>query len=175
MKLVALGPDEVFYRYLTPKWAYLPTSGAGATAGGGRFNRPGIEALYLAQSPQTALEEYKQGSSLPPPVTLAAYHVNTSNVVDFSDGYDPAVWDATWKDWNCDWKYIARFERRTPPCWPLSDAVISAGYAGILFPSTRHIGGTNLVLYAANFACAGDTPAVHDPDGALPQNQSSWS
>ncbi|TIO05675.1 MAG: RES domain-containing protein, partial [Mesorhizobium sp.] len=38
---------------LTPKWAFLPTSGAGAAMDGGRFNRPGIEALYLGVHPST--------------------------------------------------------------------------------------------------------------------------
>ncbi|ENR01138.1 hypothetical protein H721_02578 [Brucella ovis IntaBari-2006-46-332] len=58
MKLVRIGPKDVFHRYLTPKWAFLPISGAGAAADGGRFNRPGVEALYLSVSAQTALEEY---------------------------------------------------------------------------------------------------------------------
>jgi RES domain-containing protein len=62
MKIIRLGPDEVFYRYLTPKWAFVPTSGAGAALDGGRFNRPGVEALYLSRAPQTALEEYRQGA-----------------------------------------------------------------------------------------------------------------
>lgn len=66
MRLVRLGPDEVFHRYLTPKWAHVPTSGAGAAIDGGRFNRPGVEALYLARAPQTALEEYRQGASITP-------------------------------------------------------------------------------------------------------------
>lgn len=30
MKLVRLGPDEVFHLHLTPKWALIPLSGAGA-------------------------------------------------------------------------------------------------------------------------------------------------
>ncbi|MER9124276.1 RES family NAD+ phosphorylase [Mesorhizobium sp. M0959] len=39
---------------------------------GGRFNRPGIEALYLSRATQTALDEYKQGASItrPPPLPL---------------------------------------------------------------------------------------------------------
>ena len=73
MKLVRIGPKDVFHRYLTPKWAFLPISGAGAAADGGRFNRPGVEALYLSVSAQTALEEYRQGASITPPATLAAY------------------------------------------------------------------------------------------------------
>ncbi|RUW26547.1 RES domain-containing protein, partial [Mesorhizobium sp. M1E.F.Ca.ET.041.01.1.1] len=61
MKVTRVGPDEIFHRYLTPKWAFLPISGAGAAIDGGRFNRPGVEALYLSRSAQTALDEYKQG------------------------------------------------------------------------------------------------------------------
>lgn len=66
MKLVRLGPDEVFHRYLTPKWAFAPTSGAGSAIDGGRFNRPGVEALYLSRAPQTALDEYRQGALITP-------------------------------------------------------------------------------------------------------------
>jgi len=73
MKLVRLGPDEVFHRYLTPKWAFIPLIGAGAATDGGRFNRPGVEALYLSRAPQTALDEYRQGATITPPATLAAY------------------------------------------------------------------------------------------------------
>jgi len=57
LKLIDLGPDEVFHRYLTPKWAFVPTSGAGAAAEGGGFNRPGVEALYLSRLAATALED----------------------------------------------------------------------------------------------------------------------
>lgn len=40
--------DTVAYRVHDPKWAYAPTSGAGAGSHGGRANRPGISALYLS-------------------------------------------------------------------------------------------------------------------------------
>jgi RES domain-containing protein len=78
MKIVRLGPDEVFHRFLTPKWAFVPLSGVGAAIDGGRFNRPGVEALYLSRTAQTALEEYRQGASITPPATLAAYKVAVS-------------------------------------------------------------------------------------------------
>jgi len=66
MRLGRIGPDEIFHRLLTPKWVFLPTSGAGAAIRGGRFNRPGVEALYLSRAPQTALEEYRQGGTIAP-------------------------------------------------------------------------------------------------------------
>lgn len=69
----------------------LPTSGVGAAMDGGRFNRPGVEALYLSRAPQTALEEYKQGASISPPATLAVYKITLAEVADLSQGFDPEV------------------------------------------------------------------------------------
>ena len=60
------------YRMHTPKWATAPTSGAGAATHGGRANRPGIQALYLALETDTAVREYQQVSPLMPPGTHAA-------------------------------------------------------------------------------------------------------
>ena len=144
MRVVGLGPDEVFHRYQTPKWSFVPTSGVGAASDGGRFNRPGVEALYLSRAPQTALDEYRQGSSITPPATLAAYLVNLEEVVDLSDGYDPSLWPPDWKDWGCAWRQIARIDKKIPPSWRLGDEVIAAGRRGLLFPSLRHAGGINL-------------------------------
>jgi RES domain-containing protein len=173
LKLIGLGPDEVFHRYVTPKWAFAPTSGAGAAAEGGRFNRPGVEALYLARSVETALEELKQGASIVPPATLIAFKITAGEVVDFSAGFNPAVWAPKWMDWDCAWKKIARIDKKIPQSWGLADEVISAGYRGLLFPSTRNPGGINLVLYPQNLT-TDDAIHVHDPDGRLPADQSSW-
>ena len=173
MKIASIGPDAVFYRYLTPKWAFVPLSGAGAAAEGGRFNRVGVEALYLSHAPQTALEEYRQGSSLVPPATLASYVGTIDNIVDLSEGYDPAEWASEWAGWDCPWRKIARIDRKTPPSWLLADKIISDGHKGILFPSLQHPGGTNLVIFHSNLAGT-DRLQVHDPDGRLPKDQSSW-
>jgi RES domain-containing protein len=91
---IRVGPDRVFHRYHAPEWAALPLSGAGAAVNGGRFNRPGVEALYLSVDPATARAEYQQGASITPPGTLVAYRVDVEGVVDFSGGYDPALWPA---------------------------------------------------------------------------------
>jgi RES domain-containing protein len=173
VKIARVGPDEIFHRYLTPKWAFVPTSGAGAAIDGGRFNRPGVEALYLSHAPLTALEEYKQGASITPPATLAAYKITLNEVADLSQGFDPDAWDSAWKEWDCAWRQIARIDKNAPPSWKLADQVITAGFRGILFPSLRHVGGTNLVVFPANLL-DDDTVEVHDPDHRLPHDQSSW-
>ncbi|WP_376705374.1 RES domain-containing protein [Mesorhizobium sp. ISC25] len=122
MKISRVGPDEIFHRYLTPKWAFLPTSGAGAASDSGRFNWPGVEALYLSRAPQTALEEYKQGASITPPATLAAYKITLTEVVDLSQGFDPHIWSSDWKEWDCAWRQIARIDRKIPSSWKLASS-----------------------------------------------------
>jgi RES domain-containing protein len=49
---------------------------------------------------------------------------------------------------------------------------VRAGLRGILSPSLRHVGGTNLVIFPANLA-EGDEVTVHDPYHRLPHDQSS--
>jgi RES domain-containing protein len=92
----ALGPEARFYRALVPRFAYLPMSGAGAAKVGGRFNRPGVEALYLAASPEAALLEYRAESELLPPAIVATYLVTADPIVDFSRGYEPEHWSPIW-------------------------------------------------------------------------------
>ncbi|MGE0148032.1 MAG: RES family NAD+ phosphorylase [Parvibaculaceae bacterium] len=173
MRLARIGPDAIFYRFLSPRWAFLPTSGAGAAQNGGRFNRPGVEALYLAADPATALAEYRQDASIVPPGILVAYRVALADVVDFSSGYDPAAWPSVWENCDCDWKFIARIEHRDPPTWHISDQLVQAGRRGLLYPSMRHPGGINLALFLANLD-AEDSIEPHDPDHRLPHDQRSW-
>lgn len=74
------------YRVHVPRWAFSPTSGAGAREHGGRLNRVGVDALYLSLEEQTALAEYKQLSALMPPGLIVSYTVSVTNIVDFRSG-----------------------------------------------------------------------------------------
>lgn len=173
MILTALGPVTA-YRLHTPKWATMPTSGSGAAAVGGRANRVGVSALYLALEAETAIAEYQQLSSLMPPATLVNYTVTVDSVVDFRGGFDPGNWDALWADFFCEWRKLWFNDHIEPPSWVLGDEVIASGAKGILFPSTRRSGGTNLVLYNESLGPT-DVVMPYDPASALPQNQASWS
>jgi RES domain-containing protein len=86
------------YRMHAPKWAVSPTSGAGAGKHGGRANRIGLSALYLALDINTAVREYQQVSPLMPPGTLVSYKVTIDPVVDFTSGYQGGKWAALWED-----------------------------------------------------------------------------
>ena len=163
-----------FYRMHTPRWASSPTSGAGAARQGGRANRRGVEALYLSAEYETAVDEYRQVSSLMPPGTLVSYDVEIADVADFREGFDRAAgWAPIWEDFYCDWRRLAIVEKLEPPSWVVSDLVLQAGLKGILFPSVARLGGINLVVYPSALT-PGDKLAAIDPRGDLPKDQASW-
>lgn len=172
MILSELGPITA-YRMHTPKWATAPTSGAGAAAQGGRANRPGRAALYLALEPETAVREYQQLSQLMPPGTLVSYSVRVAPVIDFRAGYYPELWSDLWEEFYCDWRELWFDRGIEPPSWVLADEAIAAGAKGILFASKLAPGGTNLVIYN-DMLTADDTLQTYDPAGSLPKNQDSW-
>ena len=111
---------------LTPSWACLPESGAGAAKAGGRFNRPNVAARYLAATPQAALTEYQAEATLLPPATVAAYRVMAAAVVGFSAGFDPQRWAPIWFEAYCNWKRLAFLEQVEPPSWVIGDLVRAA-------------------------------------------------
>ena len=162
------------YRVHTPKWAMAPTSGAGAAKHGGRANRPGITALYLALDTETAVKEYQQVSTLMPPGTLVSYLVTAGPIFDLRAGYESEHWSPLWEEFFCDWRGLWFSRHVEPPSWVLADEAIGAGAKGILFPSRLSPSGVNLVLYLDVFGIA-DTIEVFDPTGELPKNQNSWN
>lgn len=111
MIITSLDGSQLFYRAHTPEWASQPLSGAGAARHGGRLNRPGLHALYLAASQATAIAAYQQLASIMPPCTLVTYQVKLRHVVDFRAGYDPAIWSPLWQELSCNWRRIAMIWR----------------------------------------------------------------
>lgn len=174
MILVNLPPGTILFRALTPQWASRPTSGAGAALQGGRFNREGVDALYLSLDELTALREYQQTAPFLPPCLMCSYTVALRNLVDLRQLHRGEPWDELWHDWREDWRHL-KFDRHIePPTWVLADMALARGCTGILFPSLAHEGGTNLVVYSDRLQ-DGNSVTVNDPDGRLPRDQSSWA
>lgn len=174
MIIGSLGPDVPAFRMHSPRWSFQPLSGAGAGKSGGRLNRIGTDALYLALDHDTAIAEYQQGDPLVRPGLLVSYRLTLNSVVDFSRGYEPANWEAIWQDLSCPWKKLAFLDEVEPASWVIADIVRDGvGAAAILYPSVRRPGGTNLVIYPDRLNPA-DRLVVHDPQGDLPADQSSW-
>ena len=156
------------WRMLQIRYQRDPLSGEGAKLHGGRWNRVGQPALYLARDPATAVAEFYQG--LPKPGTLAPYQLEAKAIADFTDGHggprDAAVAAAL----EAEWKRIAFLDEETPPSWTLADAAIAAGAEGALAPSVQNAGGVTLVLWhwhAAGQDGDGAELALIDPMAAL--------
>lgn len=84
-------PLELF-RMFVPRYASTPLSGAAAAWPGGRFNRVGVEALYLSLESAMALGEYQQSSPHLLPATICSYTASLPPLVDLGR-LDESVWD----------------------------------------------------------------------------------
>lgn len=170
MIVTQLSGNLAYFRLLSPAYAHMPLSGMGAAAKGGRFNRPGQEALYLASDVQTAAAEYQQDNPWLSPGVLCSYAIDGLRVADLSAGYDSQHWTTLWAQHAVEWRAIVFNLGKTPPTWLMADLVVTAGLDGLLFPSKAHPGGINLVIYGSSSRPSTQL-AVHDPKNILPKVQ----
>lgn len=164
------------FRAHDPRWAFEPSSGAGAALHGGRFNRPGRAALYTSLGPQGAWTEAQQGFPFKAqPVTTCAYEVDCEDVEDLCDPASLVRLGVSASDLACAWEDLAS-RGETPPSWEISDRLLARKVAGVIVPSFAP-GATldmrNLVLWTWGDSLPHQVRVVDDL-GRLPRDQSSW-
>ncbi|HEV7485276.1 MAG TPA: RES family NAD+ phosphorylase [Thermoanaerobaculia bacterium] len=116
---------------------------ARANTGGARWNAPGLAAIYASCERETALAEadyYISLQPLPPRVkrTLFTIRVLLKNVVNLT-GNELLPRLGITDDVLCSIDQI--------PCRTIGAAVSWLGHDGLLVPSARRRGGTNLVIF----------------------------
>lgn len=159
------------YRAHDPRWAWTPISGEGAALRGGRFNRPGVPALYLALTLEGMLLEMGHGlERRMEPLTICEYDVDVQDIVDLSTPTPElrAELGCAWMD--------DRSKGFTPPSWRIADELIAKGAAGILVPSFAHGAPPdmrNLVLWTWGDSLPHKV-TVYDPSDRLPRDGLSW-
>ncbi len=165
----ALGPLSLpLWRMIGIRYQFSPASGEGARLYGGRWNRKGCSALYLAADAVTAVAEYYQG--LPKPGTLVPYHLDAGRIADLTDAAAGPCDGRVAEALATNWKAVALLDGKTPTNWALTDELIAAGAEGALVPSVQNPGGRNLVLWQWHEkGQQGDGAALNvlDPDAAL--------
>ncbi|WP_349368358.1 RES domain-containing protein [Salinarimonas sp.] len=159
-----------------PGWAFVPTSGEGARRQGGRFNRRGVPALYLARALETAWLEAQQGFAFKPqPKTICAYEIDCEDIVDLTDPAERLAHGVSPADLSCAWEDVAS-RGGIPPSWVVADRLQRAGAAGAIVPSFAPgvaDDESNVVLWR----WGPDLPhriKVVDDRGRLPRDDSSW-
>ena len=164
------------YRAHNPEWSWSPTSGEGARRHGGRFNRPGVPALYTSLSPLTAIREASPFGRPMQPLTLCAYDVDAEPVLDALDPKERARIPVMDSELHCASWEQEMLSGRVPASQSLADRLIAAGWVGMRVGSFAR--GTtpndiNLVLWRWD-----DAPpcrvVVIDDDNRLPRNPLSW-
>ena len=168
---------EQVYRAHHPRWAYEPSSGAGAALHGGRFNPKGTAALYTARRVETAWLEAQQGFPFKgaQPMTICAEAVDCQDIVDLSDPSERRRLGVADSDLACAWEDLAS-RGQVPPSWALARRLIASGVAGIIAPSFAPGASTadlNVVFW--RWADAGPHMVrVIDDNRRLPRDDSSW-
>lgn len=143
------------YRAHDPRWSFDPCSGEGAKLKGGRFNRTGTPALYLAPSPLGALREAQAGFPYRfQPMALCAYEVAADHTFD---GGSPAALAAAGippEDLACPWR-LDLAQGRAPASWRMAERLVAAGATAMLYPSQASAAAAadrNLVVWRWNDA-----------------------
>lgn len=160
-----------YWRMLAPKWAHDPLNGAGAALRGGRFNPPGVRALYMSEEFSTAVAEYEQDLGIRPG-TLCAYDVKSERIADLADARTLGELGVDADMLRMPWKHVAFVEKRAPSTWSLAERLLAENVDGIRVPSIQ-AAGFNLVLWHWNVEGAAQVAAL-DPLRELPTDQSSW-
>jgi RES domain-containing protein len=147
-------PEQRFqglvYRAHHPAWAWEPESGEGARRHGGRFNPKGTAALYLSLNFETAWAEAQQAFPFKPqPLTLCAYEVDCTGIVDLGDSQVLSALDVSHEDLGCAWEDL-QSRSQTPRTHALAMDLISQGISGVIvtsFAPGAPAAARNLVLW----------------------------
>ncbi len=176
MNLPCIRLRRFVYRAHNPRWSFAPESGEGARLHGGRFNPPGVDALYTCLRPETAWLEGQQGFPFKPqPLTLCAYTVDCRDVVDLTSETTRTALGISVNDLACPWEAIA--DRKVqPPTWRLAEMLIAQGCAGLLAPSFAP-GSNGDDINAVFWRWSPEPPhrlRIIDDEGRLPRTADAW-
>lgn len=117
-----------------------------ANVRGARWNPPGTPALYTSLAEATAKAEGDHLIAMQPvppraPRTIYELEIAVANLIDLTDAARLAAIGITEDDFDSiPWE----------PCQRVGGAVAWLGHDGLLIPSVRDEGGSNLVIFTAN-------------------------
>lgn len=152
-----------------------PLWGGAAKIAGARFTpKDGFDSLYLASDPVTALTEVSALVALPggpvpvraAPLVIVSVDGVVGRVLDLTDVDTLAALNTNAQEITGTWVKVA-----SPPTQTLARAAYDSGaIAGIQYPSAKHPGGVNLVVFPDRLvADPTDYLEAYDPQGLIAQ------
>lgn len=157
----ATGFDGVVVRSVPTRYANKNDffSGDGAARTGGRWNRPGIGAIYASLDViTTTYEAYQNLDTFQFPMTsiqprvVAGAKVTLDRILDFTDtknlikiGF--SLEELVTEEWEA-------IQAGGEESWTqaIGRGCLNAGFAGIVVPSARNSKGKNIVIFTANLS-----------------------
>ena len=154
-------------------------SGWGASYNGGRWNPPGVKAIYASLNPITAVKEVYQefikygfkDHHIQPRV-MAGVKLNVKCLLDLTDagirrklGF--RLDELTGEDWHA-------IQSGGEESWTqaIGRGAQLAGFEGLLAPSARDRNGTNVVIFPENLASTSTVELMAKDE--LPPHPSDW-
>lgn len=158
-QLVAL--DVVFCRCVRD--AFPPLSTRGSRLLGGRFNPPGLPALYLAETPELAVREgtqFEADAGFKPfaPHRLVCVEVSLQRVVDLSTESAVQTAGLSVEHLRRAWQLAAE----PTPTQLLGRRAFDAGIEGLLFSSRLDPSARNLAVFPDNLLASSRVRVVEE-------------
>jgi RES domain-containing protein len=120
----------------------------------------------MSETIETAFAEYQQELGVRPG-TFVAYDVSNARIADLTDGRAMRM-----EDMLGPWKEAAFVVGADPVTWRFTDTVRPI-VDGLRVPSSRYVGGVDLVLWRWN-AADGPKVEVLDPNRELPGGSATF-
>ena len=151
-------------------------SGEGAGIYGARWNPRGLNAVYAALDPVTAVREsyqnFEEFGFSPKPRVMAGLSIHLRHVLDLTDSRIRRLLGFTVADLvEEDWSGI---QQAGDESWTqaIGRGAAIAGFEGLLVPAARHAPGKNLVIFPQNLRRGSAVKAIAAED--LPPHPRQW-
>ena len=164
----------VAFRVIPAQYHVTALSGIGSLKRGGRFNPKGLlEALYLSESPITALQEVEaimqtsaklMGLKVGPK-TLLSVEYSLQKLLDLTDSNIQAALQTSTEELTAPW-LLKQTGASFAPTQQLGLAVAASGVEALMSSSSKNPDAANLVIYPHNLL-QGSSLRVFDESGFI--------